>query len=682
MGIRGLSSFILSQSTPGRPFRRNKSASRRDAGPDIEILVVDGNSFLHYVASSEEVCKRDVHRLAQQACHLAAVLHSHFPTLHFIFDGPLPTWKFPTRLKRDTQKIHQITTLVESSTRHTWKINTPILSPLALLITVAALKKRGYTVTFAPSEADMCIAQTAANLAPKSAVLSNDSDFFILRVPWFIPLESLTIDEGGGLLQARAYTFTDIATALDIHPAALPLIGAFCGCDHISDVDSAYLFQTCTPSSAQQQVSSRISAASRILREMGRATQTANLKDSQAVVDNLIHSLGNITADMPRIKELLNVAVDGYQLCPLTPDSNNDDDPIAAMRSGRINHKLLEVILNMCFWCTPFIEDTARASAWLISRPIRQYTYSIVNHPSPPTPPTITEYIRRGPRITSEPISLFPLSSAPLSSLLLPSQHITKTPLNTRLSVFTAILSTPTTTTASSPALPPSFLPFVCCVRFMLSQLDAATLDAHTLMCLILGGLRSWTLWNTTHHQQSNSVNSLTDEPTAQQRSKPTRSTIHILAQLESVIFCSLLLAESLSLIIDEGNHNDNHEERKGKDSTRSSSKPSKPSNKTTGGFERHWFWSCFNYLILEETLTHAQTKAHTWVSFATTTTTTTLSLSLANTLTQLITSADLDTRLHPYTSFSDWLHHQKQGGSKKKRRRGGGENKMGSPSK
>ncbi|KAF9154825.1 Protein asteroid 1 [Linnemannia schmuckeri] len=49
-----------------------------------------------------------------------------------------------------------------------------------------------------------------------------------------------------------------------------------------------------------------------------------------------------------------------------------------AFRTGQFSFKLMDVVSNRMFWCTPFLEDTDRESAWLASRDLRRWIYGIL----------------------------------------------------------------------------------------------------------------------------------------------------------------------------------------------------------------------------------------------------------------------------------------------------------------
>ncbi|KAG0296696.1 hypothetical protein BGZ96_008741 [Linnemannia gamsii] len=91
-----------------------------------------------------------------------------------------------------------------------------------------------------------------------------------------------------------------------------------------------------------------------------------------------------------------------------------------AFRAGQFSFKLMDVVSNRMFWCTPFLEDTDRESAWLASRDLRRWIYGILardllllesDHVGDPqgsseTGPgaelEVVEYVRRGDHLSAE----------------------------------------------------------------------------------------------------------------------------------------------------------------------------------------------------------------------------------------------------------------------------------------
>ncbi|KAF9297831.1 hypothetical protein BGZ74_009629 [Mortierella antarctica] len=103
-----------------------------------------------------------------------------------------------------------------------------------------------------------------------------------------------------------------------------------------------------------------------------------------------------------------------------------------AFHAGQFSYKLMDVVCNKMFWCTPFLEDTERESAWLASRELRRWIYGILfrnllqeeskmNSLTLTTPPQdsaddenegydstvrdVVEYVRRGDHLSAETVT-------------------------------------------------------------------------------------------------------------------------------------------------------------------------------------------------------------------------------------------------------------------------------------
>ncbi|KAF8933630.1 hypothetical protein BGZ52_007155 [Haplosporangium bisporale] len=103
-----------------------------------------------------------------------------------------------------------------------------------------------------------------------------------------------------------------------------------------------------------------------------------------------------------------------------------------AFHAGQFSYKLMDVVCNKMFWCTPFLEDTERESAWLASRELRRWIYGILfrnllqeeskmNSLTLATPPRdstddesegyestirdVVEYVRRGDHLSAETVT-------------------------------------------------------------------------------------------------------------------------------------------------------------------------------------------------------------------------------------------------------------------------------------
>ncbi|GJJ76970.1 hypothetical protein EMPS_09329 [Entomortierella parvispora] len=84
-----------------------------------------------------------------------------------------------------------------------------------------------------------------------------------------------------------------------------------------------------------------------------------------------------------------------------------------AFRSGQFSFKLMDVVCSKMFWCTPFLEDIDRESAWLASRELRRWVYGILSRNldhstgglvSEEEPMEVVEYVRRGDHLSAETV--------------------------------------------------------------------------------------------------------------------------------------------------------------------------------------------------------------------------------------------------------------------------------------
>ncbi|KAF9132092.1 Protein asteroid 1 [Mortierella sp. 14UC] len=86
-----------------------------------------------------------------------------------------------------------------------------------------------------------------------------------------------------------------------------------------------------------------------------------------------------------------------------------------AFRAGQFSFKLMDVVSNRMFWCTPFLEDTDRESAWLASRDLRRWIYGILARDllleggenaggggGAQEELEVVEYVRRGDHLSAE----------------------------------------------------------------------------------------------------------------------------------------------------------------------------------------------------------------------------------------------------------------------------------------
>ncbi|KAJ1562106.1 hypothetical protein HK096_002006, partial [Nowakowskiella sp. JEL0078] len=176
MGVPGLSSTI-----------NGTNLGRKDE--KVQIVIVDGNGFLHHVLKVDVDCRFGGAYVDIEKAIIArtATLHLNGISPIFVFDGPLPTWKWNHRVLRETQKIARLYSFVETLLLHsqtqigsrTQKFQnftdlnfqngfvseaSGFLSPMALNCCVHSLLQLNVPVLLADGEADTAIAQLARKL--------------------------------------------------------------------------------------------------------------------------------------------------------------------------------------------------------------------------------------------------------------------------------------------------------------------------------------------------------------------------------------------------------------------------------------------------------------------------------------------------------------------------------------
>ncbi|RKO85636.1 XPG domain containing-domain-containing protein [Blyttiomyces helicus] len=595
MGVPGLASFVA-QGSIGIPLALPPRREGEGAGPaggdasgDTSQVIVDGNSFVHQLSrglgtpwfngGKDRLQTRMVGRFkgCEQSDGVAerhsALFHtpfpSSFPAPHkllasalisrveaflasglnpvFVFDGPCRPTKFPERTFRDIEKITQSATVVAAlvAARHgngealapaVAGLAAAMLSPLVIHGCMHALRARGVEVVVPESEADGAVAALARAYA--CPVLSLDSDFFIhpladddaAVIPRYLPLDSLELPTAPGQpLRALGYARVDVAAMLGIAPASLPALAALVGCDYVSRSDQKIMRKLFSVDSGGRH--GLIMAVARALKGY------PDTDDPLVLVDRVLSRAP--TADRQRLCEALHLAIKQYDITPC-PQPLPVPSPAGAfsvtmlIRSGHYSAALSDILEERTFWCRPILEDVTRVSAWDASRPIRQTVYALVNSSS-----SVVEYIRRGDRLASEIVDPRPSENVPYSSQ----------------DAETVYLRTLKSDTARIRALPRDLIPLAASVRFLVQELGPRSPIAnYELMGLLVSGVASCDslVVSSSTSSATSSASAPPSQPTPPSptpiRPSATRSSIHLLAQLEATLFSALLLAHALFL--------------------------------------------------------------------------------------------------------------------------------------
>jgi 5'-3' exonuclease len=279
---------------------------------------------------------------------------SHSWPIVFVFDGPIADEKKQTRLGRTADKISKADKLLESWTgsssqqhankraRKTFSPNHQVylIPPLAITACIQALFEAGHEVYVAEQEADLDIVVLARER--NSLILSNDSDFFILHSPGYMPLKSIPFGREGPL-SGRVYNVESVRANLGIAEDLLPLLAPLAGCDSF-------------PGLATYDIRSGVRL----------------LQGESGTLDEVLSTISK--GDRELLETLRDAATPYFAPEPLPPGSSAPTNPLVLPKytPGPSHPILQELIQNGTFWCAPFVEDNrcGRLSYYLFHRMI------------------------------------------------------------------------------------------------------------------------------------------------------------------------------------------------------------------------------------------------------------------------------------------------------------------------
>ncbi|CAG8471863.1 12115_t:CDS:2 [Ambispora leptoticha] len=404
MGIRGLNVYISNQNlgtpvswTRGATCTSTESISqikicipKNNLGEKQQYFVFDGNAFIYHVYNEKLNWI-----FGGQYTTFANSLKSHTKTTHdyqihqtYLFDGPLPLLKQKTRVSRFRDRIEkcknlcQLKRLFKSSSTYFNNKDAFLLPPLALEVAIQILRKiLDVKVEVCAGEADNSVARIVRSVG--GYAIGNDSDYFVYDLRGecdgrsgggYIPMNTLQIPRNDKLTNnerifATVYHTKDIATHFNMPVSLLPLLGTLIGNDYTESNQIAGL-----PDRND-------------IKEIAKFLSQYKHNSIDQIIDSLLTngrslSTGDDVELTRKMRENLHGSVRQY--CS-TADSTNDNYKSLppyfydAFKSGRVSHMLMDVVCNRTFWCTPFFEDQSKESAWILSRPVRRWTYAILD---------------------------------------------------------------------------------------------------------------------------------------------------------------------------------------------------------------------------------------------------------------------------------------------------------------
>ncbi|KAF9947421.1 hypothetical protein BGZ72_010573 [Mortierella alpina] len=300
-----------------------------------------------------------------------------------------------------------------------------LIPPLVMEVTLQTLRSLDVDLMVCDGEADGLVAQLALEKSmdpnvEEAYAVSKDSDYFIYNTGssakgGYIPLDSLFVamdpKTSGTTISATVYSQAAISEHLGIRPHFLPLFASLTGNDYLRpDVFEDQIAKALVATTGQKLAGTsntnhaRIKATAAFLKQYGAGSEATALEhgtnQQEEDKDWVIEVMDKVLQDRKELypnegdekqQELRCALMESMdQYSSLTPDLNFSalstsaqtmtglDRMKEAFRTGQFSFKLMDVVCNKMFWCTPFLEDTDRESAWLVSRELRRWIYGVL----------------------------------------------------------------------------------------------------------------------------------------------------------------------------------------------------------------------------------------------------------------------------------------------------------------
>ncbi|KAI8604477.1 hypothetical protein EDD21DRAFT_333178, partial [Dissophora ornata] len=398
--------------------------------PPRRYFIIDGNAYIHHL-----YCGQFEWIFGGQYSSFVTLLTAHIRALQscgfhlkVLFDGPLPLQKLRTRVNRDTEKIHKMNKVVGDLEHYRVlrgagsRISSHFLiPPLVMEVTLQTLRSLGVDLMVCDGEADGLVAQLATEKSLDEGVdeayaISKDSDYFIYNTGsstkgGYIPLDNLFVSTNPishtTTITVTVYSQSAISDHLGIQPRFLPLFASLTGNDYLRpDVFEDQIAKSLASATGQRLSAAsntnhaRIRATAGFLKEYGAGSGSKSDPEAKLHVMNVMNriledrkELYPSEGDEKRegLRSALEESIEQYSPSITSSESNLTtagllsntsttglDKIKEALRSGQFSFKLMDVVCNRMFWCTPFLEDTDRESAWLVSREMRRWIYGIL----------------------------------------------------------------------------------------------------------------------------------------------------------------------------------------------------------------------------------------------------------------------------------------------------------------
>jgi predicted nuclease of predicted toxin-antitoxin system len=265
-----------------------------------------------------------------------------------LVDGCLEPLKLKTTLERQNERISAINVILDYI-----KINAAsdimpdevyaILHPLLENYFLETLSEMNISFTVCDNEADPIVAQVAKQ--KKALVIANDSDYYFMDIPMgYIPLYLLDVKQNS--VNYKIFKRSLFLKEYNLKASELGRIAEILGTDyHDPEISITEKY--------------RLEKAILMLREEQKSGNV-----------NITPSVNIPSDDFKQVKDVLN------------------DEQMELFRSKRLDSKVVDILCGHGFITQLTFENTSQDTAWLLSRPIRQELYRIMDLP------TVNEGIR------------------------------------------------------------------------------------------------------------------------------------------------------------------------------------------------------------------------------------------------------------------------------------------------
>jgi len=284
--------------------------------------------------------------------------------LRFVFDGMVDPMKYDTVMDRFRQNTEKVESFMRSAQ---WKSvgerdRGKFVLPFGVIdCMMDVLKARGVSCRRSLYEADGELAEECLRTSA-FGVLSNDSDFLCMRVP-FVPLNEMMMDEN--TFQCVIYDPVQVSNCVGIAQECLPMLACMCGNDFIKREDLFSFHESLVPLSRSNRNWMIIREVANVLRSIN----TWDIKGDPSPQDdmNLVRRMFNVLEEGEAGQKLQLVqSVRRKYLVQAAPKPPSQADPGAAdecfsylqtnFAQSCLHQDILQIFSHQQLWCRLSIE--------------------------------------------------------------------------------------------------------------------------------------------------------------------------------------------------------------------------------------------------------------------------------------------------------------------------------------